>query len=287
MSYTHRLVSDITHAFDDVQATGHLKNFVNALHRSIPGIKVGVSLGCRTSLDMAYREAYLYFEGQQYALCKIGYGDYSVKRNSESGYMMSARSVKNGKYNESSKQYAILMSKDVEKAVRNVKKHLRPYTVYEMADMSNSSALYYMSEQVSERRRAAYDAWGAVSSHDDLKAELLTLYETGYVFTSSALREKVGEWVAAAGTHKHGLQHGRWMTFVQVFERHGEQHLNIMHVPNMASYAQTRQAPVTIKAAEAEEWIVGRLAVLSMADTNTYVEGVGFKVDMSTFWVEK
>lgn len=291
MSYKHKLVSELNWNEGSDQLSEQLEMFYNAICRAVRGVKHGVCWGCNTGIGPTgtrkYRETYLYIEGQQYALLKIGRGDYTAKRNGEGMFMVESRNIKNNKYNDTSSQYNLVCTKDLDKAVKNVKKYLKAYTLHEIADFSSYDVLLKVSGEVSNRRLAAGGAWHKVTDDNSLKAELRALVDTGYEFTSPALREKVVEWMGKEGERKHGLQGSRWVTYVQVREVHGEQILETIAVPDISRYADTRQQPVTVKASEADWELVAKLATINMVEDGTYVEGVGMKVTANSFWVEK
>jgi hypothetical protein len=56
---------------------------------------------------------------------------------------------------------------------------------------------------------------------------------------------------------------------------------------NKRSRLDSHMPVVTYKMEELPENIAGNLAALSMVDDNHYVDGVGLRVDSTTFWVQR
>lgn len=284
--YIHVTVESLTPLVDE-KMDAHLKMFVNAIRKAVPRIRVGTNHRYRTNLDNMDREAYLYFDNQQYALMKIGRGDYSVRRGAGAKYMVNSRNIANEKFSGSNDQYNMVFSENVDKAVKNVKKYLKAYVLSEIAGFTAHNVAYKVTNVVNERYGDANKAWRSVQESADLKAELRALVNTDYAFASPALREMIETWIAKDAERKQGLQEGRWLTYVQVHELHGVQMLELLEVPDIQRFSTTQRPAMAVPAAEADADLLAKLSVVNMVNVGDYVEGVGYKVSTNSFWVEK
>jgi len=69
----------------------NLAEFVNELRRAAPWLRFAVD-----RVIPYIREVYVYMDNHEYALGRVGYGDYAI-RDTNTVYMVSSRNIKNGK----------------------------------------------------------------------------------------------------------------------------------------------------------------------------------------------
>lgn len=237
----------------------------------------GVSVAC---------EVYAYFEGDAYAPIRLGYKPYAASGSGASQYGVYARCIRNEKYREDREQYHMAMADGVDRALRNVKKNLRPYRVEEIAGMSLSnftssigSLKYDVSQKVMSAKRE-------VIEHAGFIRELRHLIETGHEFVDSGFKGLVVNMLQASEEHKQMYDKQHHGYYVAVRNHNGEQVFDIITVLDVTrAVASNIGAHKTCAMHELPEGVPEKLAALSMLENGKYIDGLGFKVNDTSYWV--
>ena len=215
MSYTHIKVSNVIdktteflktvpidpdnpnpYVLDGIPMLGTLHNFCVALRRNNRHLKFGAG---RYKYDPMFQrrvcyEVDVYMDGHAYTMMRVGYGDYSVRTSDGSKYMVYARSIRNEKYNPDRDQYFMAVSDNVERAVKNAKKYMRPYSPNEVAELSFSTAKNKFAAQKQTVTSEVNYAKHEVVDEGQIRTELFHLLNSGYEFLSPVFKEKVAKW---------------------------------------------------------------------------------------------
>jgi len=272
---------------DGIPVVPQLAAFCAAIRKVSRHIKFGVSIvGGRTICT----EVYAYFEGQPYAVMCVGFGDYSDKRRSgHSKYMVQARMINNQKFRPDREQYHMATAEDLERAIKNVKRYMIPYSVVECANLTYSAFKNNLEVVGSVQQEAVVTARQSVVGTDSLQRELFHLLDAGYEFISPEFRNHVVKWredVLAREAEKARAKHGYYVT---ARIQQDEMVCDVIEALDITSrWAIDRTAPVaTYKMSELPDNIAGAVAALSMVDNKHFVRDVGMRVDSTTFWVQQ
>ena len=235
------------------------------------------------------QELFVYMEGHTYAMMKIGYGDYSIRNSDGSKYMVYARMIRNEKFREDNAQYHMATAEGIERAIKNVKKYMRPYSPIECAGMSFDSVRNRFASVVSNVSNEMYSARNSVMESAHLRMELFHMLDIGYEFLSTEFREKIVKWREKYQEDQESRGRALHAYYVNVRIQREEMVCDVIEVldANKRNRLESHMPVVTYKMEELPEHIGGNLAALSMVEDDHYVDGVGLRVDSSTFWVQR
>ncbi len=235
------------------------------------------------------QELYAYMDGHAYAVMKIGYGDYSVKGNGDWKYMVYARMIKNEKFREDNDQYHMATAENIERAMKNVKKYMRPYSPIECAAMSFDNVRNRFSSVVSNVSSELASVRYEIQNSVHLRMELFHMLDIGYEFLSEEFREKIVLWRTKYQEDQEARGRALHAYYVNVRIHREEMVCDVIEVldANKRPRLDTHMPVVTYKMEELPEHIGGSLAALSMVEDDHYVDGVGLRVDSATFWVQR
>lgn len=277
---------------DGVPVKPELANYCAEIRKLNRHVKFGI--GRRMKYDRPngvnlLEELYAYMDGHTYALMKIGFADYSIRGNDTRKYMVYARMIRNDKFKEDRENYYMATAESMVRALKNVKKYMRPYSPVECAEMSFddvrskfSSVGYGVQSMLTGARNSVVD-----SSH--VRNELFHMLDVGYEFLSEDFRDKIAAWRQAYRENQEAQARALHTYYVNVRIHREEMVCDVIEVldANKRSRLEATAPVTTYKMEELPEHIAGNLAALSMVDNNHYVDGVGLRVDSTTFWVQK
>ena len=271
-----------------------IDGFVTALKAEMPYLKF-------RSTQAYNSEVAVYREGDALAMGWIGYGDYSPGVSSVKRYTVFSLNIDNGKYSKSSNQRNMAMTTDLGKAVKLVKKHLRPIPTEVAAKHSLTELNYAYAEAhkgarklLDESRRAIVGASGDVFLNPALENVFALLRMQEQPIGDAVFNAHVNNYfIAKDAMAEAKTLHGD-IYFVHPQMKFGEPVYNLVSitwnqtVPSvlprfhvMESLAAAYAAAVGVDM----EAIKGRVAVLHMMQTNEFVVGVGMKVDANRYFV--
>ena len=237
----------------------------------------GVSVAC---------EVYAYFEGDTYAPIRLGYKPYSASASGSSQYGVYARCIRNEKYREDREQYYMAMADGIDRALRNVKKNLRPYRVEEVAGMSLGGFTTSIGSIKYDATQKVMSAKREVTEHAGFIRELRHLIETGHEFVDSGFKGLVVNMLQASEEHKQMYDKQHHGYYVAVRNLNGEQVFDIITVLDVTrANANNIGAHKTCTVHELPEGVPEKMATLSMIDGGRYIDGLGFKVNDTSYWV--
>jgi hypothetical protein len=280
------------HMVDGIPVVPELVQFCAEVRKVNRHVKFGVCRKIKHSWGNGFnkmQELYAYMDGHTYATMKVGYGDYSVKGGGDNKYMVYARMIKNEKFRDDSDQYHMATAEGIERAIKNVKKYMRPYSPIECAGMTFDEVRNRFSSVVQGVTTEMYQARGGVIESAHLRNELFHMLDVGYEFLSEEFREKIVKW--REKYHEDQASKGRALHayYVGVRIHREEMVCDVIEVldANKRSRLDTHMPVVTYKMEELPEHIGGCLAALSMVEDNHYVDSVGLRIDSATFWVQR
>ena len=236
-------------------------------------------------------EIWAYYPGDTYAFMRLGYADYSIRDGGSNKFAVYSRNIKNDKFNEDREQYNMAMAETLPRAVMNVKKFMRRYAVHEVAVMSLDTFQSKLGNAAWSASSQYSEAYAAVTKHGSFHNELRSLVMSGYQFNDPAfgaavkdMLTKLDEQMAKNYEQYHGY-------YVQVREYMGEQVFDVIAVLDVKKATGAKVGSHrTYKAEEldtVDENLSARLAALSMLDDGAFVEGLGHKVNPTSYWVLK
>lgn len=279
---------------DNISVTPELAQFCVEIRKFNRYVKFGINGRAKYALDSKgfrlYKELHVYMDGHTYTMAKIGFGNYSIgSKLSVSKYMMYARTIDNLKFAENKDQRRMATAETLERAIKNVKKYMRPHSLIECAERSfdvmrgKSASVVYGA--LSESRSAQ----SAVFESAHLRNELFHMIDVDYEFLAIEFREKIVQW--RKKYNENQVTQGRvlHMYYVNVRLHHEETLCDVIEVldANKHKCVDVNALVTTYKIEDLPEHICGSLAALGMVSNGHYVDGVGLRVASNTFWVQR
>ena len=277
MSFKQKLVKEVKAKYNNVEAGEELLLLICKLKGVMPSLHTHVT---------SSGTAYLYMKNQPYVLGRIKYGQLQDS-TMEYMYGVVSPNICNEKYGDSRELFNTKMTKNVDTALKHVKKYVRPMSITDIARVSTNDYEHSIRKIVSDKVNTAERNKRSILQ-DELMTELRTMYQTGYEFNAS-LAEKIHDWIEAdaeAVTYQRKFKNDFSCRFVQVKNTPMGQHLSVAQCTDMLSYS-TKVTPTDVfTATDAPEELVGKLSVLAILADDTYVEDVGMKITDELFYVE-
>ena len=276
---------------DGIPVVPHLAKFCAEIRKVNRHVKFGVA--SRTTWNWQGRvqlamDMHVYMDGQAYTMARVGYGDYSIRASGGHKYMVYARMIANEKFRESNEQYHMATAETIERAIKNVKKYLRAYSPIECASMTYMSVRDKFAQVGMQASQAANTAKYDALEERQLRAELFHMVNAGYEFLSQDFRTKIVEWRDKVNEEQAARGRALHAYYVNVRLYHEEMICDVIEVLDANKHFKIAPdaAVVTHKMEDLPENIAGSLAALSMVEDGHFVDGVGLRVDSTTFWVK-
>jgi hypothetical protein len=278
---------------DGVPMITPLYQFASALRKAMPGVKFGYDWASLRGINnFGVSEVWVYYPGQEYALGYIGHGDYAINENN-TVYAVYSRKVSHKKIKRNNPQHYMLQSKDMDKAVKNAKRALLPYTMQEVANRSINDFAENTRAVVAEAESEAKGYIRKCRDEDVMEKELRNLIGLGVQFATPEFQAAATHFLTAEAEARDKKAHLQGAYFIRLYERFNGMHADILtydrKVKGASKYSATPE-PVeskTLKADELPEDVQMKIATLSMMDVDTYVPMVGHKASATSFWIER
>lgn len=241
---------------------------------------------------------YVYHKHKPMVMGWVGYGNYR-KAGGEDSFVVSSRRVRNHKYSEDTDHFFMTMSKNLDVAERQAKKYLRDYGPLELAPIEERKARdnWGASDGLlrdrfrSARQVVCHDGSerGKMTANVDvLLAELQVLVSTGYKFVNPEFGAQVEELLSVRRekTEQEQERSARVsMVSVESSPTTGDTLFAVAHTENISRWVVEWEAKGTFVEDTLDPDIRGKLAVLQMCEVKHWVDGVGFKVTDTMFYV--
>lgn len=248
----------------------------------------GVITGLNAYITSA-NKAVLYMRNQPYQVGEITYG---MLQDSTNDYMygVCSTNITNEKYGDYRSQFNTKMTKNVDTALKHIKKYVRPLSLVDIARLSQSDYHYklrsFLADATNEAERKKRDVYG-----DELLSMVRNMYQTGHDF-GEVLNSKVHDWITAdKEAAEVAAEFSRTQVkFVQVVDYLDRQMLKIADCPSLKEYGFgdgiSMETAQNVLSTDAPADIMGKLSALSILDDESHISGVGFKVTDDIYYVE-
>jgi hypothetical protein len=238
-------------------------------------------------------EMFVYMDDFPFDIGRIGYGDNSVN-NGEETYSVYSRKIQNAKYATHRDQHFMIMSKDVDKAIKNARKHLVPYTTRELAQAFYEPLHERVSKVFEEVKGKMHNgAREIVNNRMAILQEVAFLKKQGVEFTTPEFRDladRVDQLIADYAEQDKRSVSALFVRFKQVGD---DTYVDVQEVMNVREIRwdvkmnTTGSLSTTYPLNELPQDIAEQVSVLSILENDGYVSNVGMKIDDTNFWVER
>ena len=256
--------------------------FADALRKKLRGVEF-------YKCDIKTNALWVVHPDDTYAMGYIGYGDI-MKTSHEPKYYIHCRTIRNEKFNMYDEFHFMKMRGGIDAAVRVACQHLRPYTPTERVAVDSKTVNDVIDEyrsafstEETKCRRAIIGSRDHTSDENDLFRELHRAIEQGYQPIDATLVDKVRDWHKAYDAEQSIRKESLPATFVL---HNTDNTFTMGKINNLSDFAFLPARDVPIQTVQSlPEDIEGKVAVLSMVDTDHYVVGVGMRLNSGAFYV--
>lgn len=245
-------------------------------------------------------EVAVYRAGDAFAWGWIAYGDYSPSKDVHTRYIVCSQTIENKKYKEGSDPRKMAMTDSLEKAVKLVKKHLRPVPLEIAAKQSYSvlnsqfmDANALVTKNLSSNALAILGYSGARFLPSALENAFTSLHMQGIVIGDHYFDTTVKNYFKAKADYELATQFSSKVFYVHPHMRFGTPVYEVC--PMIYANTVNRSLPWFDVVEDPLKWddvkeedletIKEKVAVLFMMQNSEYVHGVGMKVDDSRYFV--
>jgi hypothetical protein len=168
-----------------------LLGFAQALQKAMPKVKFFPhTFNLLTDKKIhACNEMFVYMDDFPCDLGRISWADNGVQ-SGNCTYGVYSRKIQNAKYATHRDQHHMVMTSDLEKAVKNARKHLLPYTTRELAQVYYEPLHEKVSKVLDDVKGKAHDgARGIVNNRMAILQEVEFLRKQGVQFVTPEFRE--------------------------------------------------------------------------------------------------
>lgn len=281
-------------------------NFSTEINAFVAAVKAEMPHLSFRSTGTYASEVAVYREGDAFAWGWITYGDYSPSKEVRTRYIVCSQTIENKKYKEGSDPRKMAMTDSLEKAVKLVKKHLRPVPL----EVAAKQSCPVLNEQFMDANRLVTKNLtnnvltilgysGTKFLPGALENAFTSLHMQGIVIGDYHFDNVVRDYFTAKADYELATQFSGKVFFVHPHMRLGTPVYEVCPVAWANTVNRTLPffsvdkdpffsvADDSWLAASDEdlETIKGKVAVLFMMQKNEYVHGVGMKVDDSRYFV--
>jgi len=292
------------HFFGDVPVKEEFKGYLEAIKKAMPRLKfaphcymfenmhvlddAGVY---QTTKNVRVAKSFLlYMDEYPFELGRVSYDDHSVNNNGEMTYGVYSRRIENAKYAHYRDQHYMIMASDMKKAVKNVSKYVVRYTTKELARALYDPFYNNVGKALARAQSNVSDVIKTVKYNDSaLVRELHHLIRAGTQFITPEfiqLAKDLPRLTEELVEEKTRKPEGVFVAFRKI----GNDTYAEMCVAQDArgSYQPDISGDVIeCKVDELPPEIASNIAVLNILENDTYVDGVGAKIDATHFWLER
>ena len=297
---TREKIYSVVTLVDDLPLDHSLAKFCKEVRKANPRLKLGIRSGMahrRIRVDVEWRsssffpltilcEVWLYLPEQPYALMRLGYKDYATTSTGNNTYGVYSRLISNRKY-KSGQQQCMLMSNDMERAVKNAKTVMRPYIPQEIVQVHLNAFVGSVKSEAEEMNSTATTAAYEVRHDTNVMQELTHLLESGYQFLSDELRKKIAAYVDARKAAREHNAKARHAWFVTVTTRQDVRQFDVIEMFDVHKPVPVMRDAQTYADETLPEEIAGKMAVMTMIEVGARVPDVGMRATETTFYVER
>jgi hypothetical protein len=239
----------------------------------------------------------------------IGYGDFTTSESTKPDkFAVVSRLVSNGSYDYSSWQYNLASTISLDRAAKNARRYLRPYSPEDLANSYSRNCAAAYEKEISESRGSVNGRYAAITNltsttgtvgglirnGEALMHELVQLYKGGHIFHHASLHTAVSELVTEVDIKKDmdNTRETRMSMVCVSPDTSGKQVYTVCNVANIGdAYSHRDTGKFIFSASYTDEdlpaELVGGLSTLSILEDGQYVRGVGYRHNDSIFYVAR
>ncbi len=249
------------------------------------------ALGGASYHNVDYASAVIYHPGEVHARGVVGYKDVRVKGGgtSDPKFYVQAMGIANSNYRDSNWQHSILSTKTMKSGVKLAVEHLKPIEPHKSFALTSEVARRVISDTVGDANTEARKFFRMLTGESSYGNDFNTAFIRelrNITFVSPEVNQNMANFFNAVDTWKEAKAIAeRGLQYVAFMDNYGQLVADTADVTTklyMAAGDFTR-----IPAEALPEWVQGRIAVLQLVEPETYVQGVGLRLDDKVYYVSK
>jgi hypothetical protein len=245
---------------------------------------------------------WVYFPDEIYCRGVVGFMDIGIISITRK-YFVESEYIANRKVKSDRRQYNMLSSDNIDKAIKIAKQHLRKHSLQKIIGMTAYKLTSALSAEKSNKTEAEDEAMdllrNMLSRNGVLTAELANMVKTDYEFKDEAVREGIVAYMATINEEIEVSSRNIRIALVLVHPPHiegadheitvqrGEQHLNLkkrVYVTEVMSSLENAQVE-TYTPATLPEDIATKISTLNILEGHDYVDGVGCQQSENIYYI--
>ena len=294
----HEQSNDFPWKLDGIPVRRELYDLGNEMRRSFAGYRFHaarvdgnkiIRITYRDGIEKnCYGDVMVYIDGSDYVVGRIGYGkSYGVTQSETPTYMINSRKIENDKFAEHRVQYNMSFVKDLKRALKLALTKLTPYSAKEMAGVT---LLDFYSNLQNVRGRANTKLIKVIEPLQNqavLLSELKGLMSQGVHFSTPEFHTAAQQVLQAEQEWEELRRKPMQGYYVYIRMVGDAQWADVVDVTDIGNRNLDAYPYTSFPAQDLPEDIQGKVAVLSMAQINQYMQGVGRRVSEKAFWIER
>lgn len=298
---------------DDIPVVKEVYDFAMALRKRVPAIKFGVTsssttsiltTGCQFNTHVTgegrtvnlhtYLELVVYLPGQKYVLGRIGFKDYGITEF-RPAYGVMSRKIRNKKIRQWQDQHNMSMTGDLNRAVKIALTNLIPYTLMEESKETYDLFRGKVNEVGEEIASAYKELVNDCTKYNVVEKELRNLVRQGVSFVtpefikasqqiSTAESEMIDNRMRPVKCYYITLREAHNAIRAEVVTFKGDVRVSVLW-PSSPTHTSIEVTSVPMD--DIPDDIRAKLAVMMSVSDGSYTPGIGYKVDSTTYWVER
>lgn len=252
------------------------------------------ALGGASYHNVDYSSAVIYHPGEVHARGIVGYKDVRVKGGgtSDPKFYVQAMGIANDNYRNSIWQHSILSTKTMKSGVKLAVEHLKPIEPHKSFALTAEVARRVISESIGDANAEARKFFRMLTGESSYGNAFTTEFFRelrNVTFVSQEVNQNmtsffaaVDKWNESKAIAERGLQ------YVAFMDNYGQLVADTADTAVGGGNNYLTAGDFTRIPAEAlPEWVQGRIAVLQLVEPETYVQGVGLRLDDKVYYISK
>lgn len=230
-------------------------------------------------------EWYIYRKEEPFAMGYVGYADYKYSGDTEKTYTVFSRKIQNAKYGHGRMENSA-STKHFDKAVKNARRYLVPYTLPEIIKATRSDArdkfgqLKHDANNASKHSRTLLVQSFMKGEKSSLEAELRHLLDTGHTFVNDSFKADLVNMFAEWDESRTRERENPAADVVYIKQTRTGVQVGVMPTVNMTSYFWSNaeaQDYTWYTQEDTPQHILEGITKLNMVPSGHFVDGVGYR----------
>ena len=250
---------------------------------------VCAALGGVSYYNKSHDVAMIYRPGDIHAMGEIGFRDIRIKVSGAAvnQYYVRSNTIESPKY-KSGWRHTMLSTKSMTAAVKYAVDYIKPTTALASLKLTIDDAVRPIEGDITELNTTARTHFRKLtgeSGYGNSYKTMLFRELRNITFASAELNHTIAEFYAAVDQVQAAKDlYSRPVHFIGLSDNYGQLVADVATCKVGYGIAPELTVPTRIPAAELPEWAQGRIAVLQMMAPETYVRGVGVRLDDKVFY---